>query len=94
MKYKNLLFVLACIAMTCVSCKKDHYNMDYLQGVNAEGEVLLPVGSASFTLMKLMQQFKIDSIITCSEDGNLSYGFHYEDFGVVKGEELLQFKDL
>ena len=94
MKYKSLLLVLACIAMICVSCKKDHYNMDHLQGVNAEGEVLLPVGSASFTLMKLMQQFKIDSIITCSEDGNLSYGFHYEDFGVVKGEELLRFKDL
>ena len=94
MKNKSLLIVLACFVMAFVSCKKDHYNMDHLQGVDAEGEVLLPIGSASFTLMKLMQQFNMEGLITYLENGNLSYGFHYEDFGVVKGQELLRFKDL
>ena len=94
MNYKRKIVFLVLLAMACTSCKKDHYDMDHLQGVNAEGELLLPIGSASFTLMKLMQQFKIDSLINCSEDGNLSYAFHYEDFGVLNGDSLLRFKDL
>ena len=94
MKYNKLFLFLALATMLFASCKKEHYDLDHLQGVNAEGEVLLPIGSASFTLTKLMQQFKIDSLITCSEDGNLSYAFHYEDFGVLNGDSLLRFKDL
>ena len=83
--------MLACLL---ASCKKDHYDLSHVHGVNAEGEVLLPIGSASFSMMELMQQFKIDSMINLSEDGSLSYGFHYEDFGVVNGEKLLRFDDL
>lgn len=94
MRYKSLLLVLVGLALLCTSCKKDHYNMDRLQGVNAEGEVLLPIGSASFTLSKLMQQFKIDTLITCTEDGDLLYVFRYEDYGVLNGDSLLRFDDL
>jgi hypothetical protein len=77
-----------------VSCKKDHYNVGNVHGVNAEGEMLLPVGSASFSVAELMQQFSIDDIITYMEDGTLTYSTHFEDFGVVNGENLLRFKDL
>ena len=94
MKCNRKILLLVMLAMLCASCKKDHYNMDYLHGANVEGEVLLPVGTASFTLMELMQQFKIDSLITCSEEGNLSYCFRYEDTGVINGQNLLRFKDL
>ena len=90
----NKLVLLLSLAMLFASCKKDHYDMDNVHGVNAEGEILLPVGSASFTLMKMMQQFKIDTLINCSEDGNLSYTFHYDDYGVINGQDLLRFKDL
>ena len=83
--------VLACLL---ASCKKDHYDVSNVHGMNADGEVLLPVGSALFTVTEFMRQFNIDSLITCSEEGNLSYGFHYENFGVVNGENLLRFKDL
>jgi hypothetical protein len=93
MKYKSLI-VLALLAVMCVSCRKDHYNTSNVNGVKAEGEVLLPVSSTSFTFMEMMQKFKIDSIIHCSEDGNLSYDFHYEDLGVINGNKLLRFKDL
>jgi hypothetical protein len=65
-----------------------------VHGVNAEGEMLLPVGSASFSVAELMQQFSIDDIITYMEDGTLTYSTHFEDFGVVNGENLLRFKDL
>ena len=94
MKYNKLYLALALATLLFASCKKDHYDTGNVHGVNAEGEVLLPVGLASLTVMNMMQQFKIDTLITCSEDGNLSYNFHYEDYGVVSGENLLQFKDL
>ena len=94
MKYKRKIVFLVLLAIVCASCKKEHYDMDHLQGADVEGEVLLPIGSASFTLSKLMQQFQIDSLITCSEDGIFSFQFHYEDYGVINGQELLRFKDL
>ena len=82
---------LACLL---ASCKKDHFDVSNVHGVNAEGEMLLPVGSASFTVSELLQQLVIGDEIICSEDGDLSYGFHYQNFGVVSGEKLLRFKDL
>ena len=94
MKYSKLFLILSLAAMLFVSCKKDHYNVGNVHGVNAEGEVLLPIGSASVSLSELLQKLDIDSIINCSEDGDLSFAFHYENFGAVNGEELLQFKDL
>ena len=93
MKFKKLFVFLSLLALVSVSCKKGHYDVDNLQGVNVDGEVLMPIGSSSFTVMDLMQQFEIDSMINCTEDGNLSFTFHYEDLGVLKGADFLQFKD-
>lgn len=94
MRYNRLIALCVAIVLAFMSCKKDHYDTDNLQGINMDGEVMVPVGSTSFTLMKLMEQFKIDSIINCTEDGNLSFGFHYEDFGVLQGESFLHFDNL
>ena len=94
MKYNKLFFVLALATLLFASCKKDHYDVGNVHGVNAEGELLLPIGSASFSLSEMMEKFKIDSIINCSEDGDLSFGIHYENLGALNGENLLRFKDL
>ena len=94
MRYNRLFLILSLAALLFASCKKDHYDLNNVHGVNAEGEVLLPVGSASVSLSELMQKLKIDSIIHCSEDGDLSFGYHYENLGAVSGEKLLKFKDL
>ena len=94
MRIPRIALLLGLLACLFASCRKDHFDVNNVHGVNAEGEMLLPIGSGSFTVSELMQQFNIDSMITCSEDGILTYGFHFEDFGVVDGDSLLRFKDL
>ena len=94
MRIPRVALLLGLFACLFASCRKDHFDVNNVHGVNAEGEMLLPIGSGSFTVTELMQQFNIDSMITCSEDGILTYGFHFEDFGVVDGDSLLRFKDL
>lgn len=94
MRILRIALLLGLLACLFASCRKDHFDVNNVHGVNAEGEILLPIGSGSFTVTELMQQFNIDSMITCSEDGVLTYGFHFEDLGVVDGDSLLRFKDL
>lgn len=94
MKYNKLLFLLFLLVVSLTSCRKDHYNVGNVHGVNAQGEMLLPLASKSVTMMGMMQRFQIDSLIDCNADGNLSYNYLYEHFGAVKGSELLRFNDL
>lgn len=95
MKNKKLFIAFALLVVLFSSCKKDlHYDVSNVSGVNAEGEVLLPIGSKTFSMMDMMQRFQIDSLITCADDGSLAYGYHYENYGVLSGDELLRFKDL
>ena len=94
MRTSKILLTTLFLVLLVVSCKKDHYDVGNVHGVNAEGEMVLPIGSGSFTVTELMQQFNIDSMITCSENGVLAYGIHFEDLGVVNGENLLRFNDL
>lgn len=94
MKFNKLLIVLCLLGILCASCKKDHYDVGNVSGVNAEGELLLPIARKSLTLMDMMQRFQIDSLITYSEDGSMSYHYLYEHFGAVDAEELLRFNDL
>ena len=44
--------------------------------------------------MELMERFKIDSIISCTDEGNLYYNVSYEYPAVVKGADFLKFDDL
>ena len=94
MRTSKIVLTTLFLVLLVVSCKKDHYDVGNVHGVSAEGEMVLPIGSGSFTVTELMQQFNIDSMITCSENGVLAYGIHFEDFGVINGENLLRFKDL
>lgn len=86
--------VLALMLLLFASCNKEHYNVGNVHGINAEGEVLLPIGSKTLTMMDMMQRFQIDSLVSCAGDGSLSYDYCYEYLGVLSGDELLRFKDL
>ena len=94
MKNNKLFLVLALLVLALVSCKKDHYDVSHVNGVNAEGELLLPIATKSFTMMDMMARFHIDSLINCSETGELSYGYYFEDNDAVNGNRMLKFKDL
>lgn len=92
---KNTLIILLTLLGVALfpSCSKDHYKVSNVHGVNAEGEVLLPIATASFTMRDLMERFGIDSLITFTEEGNMSYGFVYDHPEAVSGSQLLCFKD-
>ncbi|MBR1512764.1 MAG: hypothetical protein IJ622_00555 [Bacteroidales bacterium] len=94
MRINKISIILLAMVMLLASCKKDHYDLDNVDGVHAEGEMLLPLAHKSFTLMEMMERFQIDSLIQCDDDGTLSYSYFYEHLGAVKGEELLRFNDL
>lgn len=94
MKIIRIILCFGVLVCLLASCNKDHYNVSNVHGVNAQGEVLLPIGSKTFTMMDLMERFQIDSLITCDDDGSLSFDYFYEGLGVLSGEEILRFKDL
>ena len=84
---------MALFALAFVSCKKDHYDVSQVHGINAEGELLLPLVSKTTTVMDLMERFKIDSLISCADDGSLYYELCYKAPNVVKGSDFMQFDD-
>ena len=93
-RLKEITLLLVAMACLLASCKKDHYDVGNVHGVDAQGEVLLPIASGSYSIMDLLQRFQIDSVLEFNASGNMSYGYYYEQYGIVKGEELLRFKDL
>ncbi len=93
MRHFRFGLVLLVLAVVAMSCNKDHYNVSNVHGVNAEGEMLLPLASGSYSLMDLMKHLQIDSLIECNASGDMSFGYFYERFGAVKGGDLLRFKD-
>lgn len=92
-RLKGITLLLVVLASLLASCKKSHYDVGNVHGVNAEGEVLLPLASGSYSLMDLMQRFQIDSLIDCNASGDMTYAYFYERYGAVRGEDLLRFKD-
>ncbi len=94
MKSNRITLFLCVLVCLLASCKKSHYDVTNVHGINAQGEVLLPIGSKTLTIMDMMERFQIDSLITCADDGGLSLDYYYESLGVLSGEEILRFKDL
>lgn len=94
MKSNRITLFLCLFVCLLASCKKSHYDVTNVHGVNAQGEVLLPIGSQTLTMMDMMERFQVDSLITCADDGSLSFDYYYENLGVLSGEEKLRFKDL
>ena len=91
--YKLLLTTLV-FALFVVSCKKDHYNVSNVHGVNAEGEVLAPLASASFSMRDLMERFGLLDLLYWSADGDLALHFTQQMDSILEGSEILKFNDL
>ena len=94
MKSIRITLFLGVFCCLLASCNKAHYDVSKVHGLNAEGEALLPIVHKTFTMMDMMERFHVDSIISCADDGSLSFDYDYEYIGVLSGDELLRFKDL
>ena len=93
MNNKMLLVLLALMLLLFGGCNKNHYDLSEVNGVNAEGEMLLPLASASYSLSDLMKKFQLDDLIFSDASGNLFLEHTYEYFDAVKGSDVLRFKD-
>lgn len=94
MKTNRIALLLGLLVCLLASCKKDHYDVTNVHGVNAEGELLLPLAHKSFTMYDMMERFQIDSLINVTETGDMSFNDYYEHYNALNGDKLLRFKDL
>ena len=79
-------------ALLFSSCNK--LDLGNVHGVHAEGEMLLPLASATYTIMDMMERFQIDDLIDCDASGHMHYDYYYENKEAIRGSELLTFKDM
>ena len=93
MRHYRLLLTTLVFVLFVVSCKKDHYDVGNVHGVNAEGEVVAPLASASFTVKDLMERFGLMDLLYWSADGDLALHFTQEMDSILEGSELLRFND-
>jgi len=93
MKTSKILLASLALALLFVSCKKEHYNVGNVHGVVAEGELLLPVASQTFTVLDMMERFEVADQVNWSEDGDMWFSFFYDSIAVLNGSELLKFHD-
>lgn len=94
MKYKRLIFMLVSVGLLFSACNKNQFKFDEFQGVQADGEMLLPIASGHYSMSDLMERFQMDSLIAYDPSGNMSYNFFLEQLGVIEGDDLLRFDDM
>lgn len=93
MKFNRLLILPLLFVLSFSACNKNRFDFDNFQGVHTEGEMLLPLASATYTIMDLMERFQLDSLIACDAEGHLWYHYYYENGDAIRGSELLKFND-
>ena len=93
MRHYRLLLTTLVVALFVVSCKKDHYDVSNVHGVNAEGEVLAPLASASFSVKDLMERFGLLDLLFWSADGDLALHYTMQMDSILEGSEILRFND-
>lgn len=93
MNHKKLLILSVLVLLLLGGCNKNHYDLSEVNGVHAEGEMLLPLASASYSLSDLMKKFQLDDLISFDPSGNLFLEHTYEYFEAVKGSDVLKFED-
>ena len=94
MKNCKIILPVLLVVTLFASCKKDHYNVGNVHGVNAEGEVLAPLASASFSMMDMMERFNLQDLLYWSADGDLAMHYTMQMDSVLEGAEILKFNDL
>lgn len=92
MKLKPI--IAACIVAVLVSCNKNHYDFDHLNGVAMDGELCAPIASAQYSIGDLMERFHLDTLLVFGEEGDMSFEFGYEVNDAILGSELLRFNDI
>lgn len=90
---KKTILVLACFAFLLTSCSK-RYDFNNVHGVAIDGELLLPVATASYTLGGMMERFKIDTLMSFDENGGMHFMLNYDLEDVVDGRNILRFKNI
>lgn len=93
MKTYKILFTTLVLALLFASCKKEHYDVGNVHGVVAQGELLLPLASQSFTVLDMMERFEVADEVNWSEEGDMWFSFFYDSIAVISGAELLKFND-
>lgn len=93
MNYKRLLFSMALCALLFSACNKDHYNLSEVQGVQMEGEILMPLASASYSVTDLMQRLELDNMVSFDGSGNMGIDYSYDIDDVLNGAEILRLHD-
>lgn len=94
MKNIKILLIIALSMSFFSSCKKEHYDVNNVKAINAEGEVMLPLVTTTKSITDFMERFQLDTLISCNDDGSLYYELFYDAPKVVDGSELLKFNDL
>ena len=92
MKLKPI--IAAYIVVFLVSCNKNHYDFDHLNGVAMNGELRAPIASVQYSIGNLMEKFHLDTLLVFSEDGDMNFTFGYQVDDVIKGSELLRFNEM
>ena len=90
---KKTILTLACFAFLLTSCSK-RYDFDNVHGVVMDGELLLPLATASYSLENLMERFKIDTLMSFDENGGMHFVLNYDLEDVVDGRNILRFKNI
>lgn len=90
---KKSILALACFAFLLTSCSK-RYDFDNVHGVVMDGELLLPLATASYSLENLMERFKIDTLMSFDENGGMHFVLNYDLEDVVDGRNILRFKNI
>ena len=90
---KKLFLVFACAVLLLTSCSKN-YDFSSLDGAEMDGEIMLSLASASYTLPDLLKQFNVDTLFSFDEGGGMHFLFDYELENVVDGKDILCFKDM
>lgn len=90
---KKTILALACFAFLLTSCSK-RYDFNNVHGVAIDGELLLPVATASYTLGGMMERFKIDTLMSFDENGGMHFVLNFDLEDVVDGRNILRFKNI
>lgn len=91
MNYKRLLFSLTLCALLFSACNKGHYNLDNVNGAQVEGEMLLPLASASFTIMDVIERLELEDMLTFDPSGTMSFDYQFDMDDVMKAGDFMYY---
>ena len=90
---KKIVLFLACFAFMLTSCSK-RYDFSDLDSADVNGEIVLSLASASYTIPDLLKQFNVDTLFSFEENGNMHFFYNYDLEDVIDGKNILYFKDI